>query len=212
MDVVWANPPRRHTDIAFVAEARHFDRTRLPSQEFRGTHMVRDPRDMIVSGYFYHLWTTEDWAQEPRAELGGLSYREHLNQLDVGDGLTAEIERAVAPGGNIDEMLRWDYHSKEFLELRYEDFIADEQSEFARLFRHYGFTEDAIALGVARGERYNFKNISRRNLGEVAPGQHLRSGRPGSWREHFGPQHREAFKALTGDLLVALGYEENQGW
>lgn len=29
--------------------------------ECRGTHIVRDPRDLIVSGYFYHLRTSETW-------------------------------------------------------------------------------------------------------------------------------------------------------
>ena len=33
--------------------------------------MIRDPRDVIVSGYFYHQWTDEPWANEPRPELGG---------------------------------------------------------------------------------------------------------------------------------------------
>lgn len=42
-----------------------FNHSNAPLQhlgDFRGTHMVRDLRDVFVSGYFYHLWTKESWA------------------------------------------------------------------------------------------------------------------------------------------------------
>ncbi len=86
------------------------DYSELPP--FRGTHMVRDPRDMLVSGYHYHLWTEEAWANVPIDGQGDLSllaehdptcrkrsYREYLNDLPLEQGLLAEMlrfgERAV---------------------------------------------------------------------------------------------------------------------
>lgn len=30
--------------------------------EFRGSHMIRDLRDVVISVYYYHLWTNEKWA------------------------------------------------------------------------------------------------------------------------------------------------------
>ena len=38
-------------------------------RDYRGLHMVRDPRDMIVSACFYHLTSTEPWLHVPRPEL-----------------------------------------------------------------------------------------------------------------------------------------------
>ena len=86
---------------------------------FRGSHMIRDPRDVVVSAYFYHLRTTEAWALEPREEFGGLSYQAHLQQLDRHEGLLAEIRRSASTV--ITDMTRWDYDDPRFLELRYED-------------------------------------------------------------------------------------------
>jgi hypothetical protein len=32
--------------------------------KYRGTNIIRDPRDLLVSGYQYHLWTKEAWANQ----------------------------------------------------------------------------------------------------------------------------------------------------
>src|SRR4051794_32795369 len=42
-------------DVYLFQHSRHFDRSRFAETPFRGTHMIRDPRDVLVSGYFYHL-------------------------------------------------------------------------------------------------------------------------------------------------------------
>jgi hypothetical protein len=40
----------------------------------------------------------------------------------------------------------------------------------------------------------------------------FRSGKTGGWRGHFTDQHKKLFKDVAGDLLVRLGYEENNDW
>jgi hypothetical protein len=40
----------------------------------------------------------------------------------------------------------------------------------------------------------------------------FRSGRTGGWVNHFSEEHKKLFKEITGDLLVRLGYEENNDW
>jgi hypothetical protein len=40
----------------------------------------------------------------------------------------------------------------------------------------------------------------------------FRSGKTGSWREHFSEEHKKLFKEVTGDLLVRLGYEKDNDW
>jgi len=42
------------------------------------SHMIRDPRDVIISGYFYHLWCAEAWCTTPQARYGGKSYQQSL--------------------------------------------------------------------------------------------------------------------------------------
>jgi hypothetical protein len=40
----------------------------------------------------------------------------------------------------------------------------------------------------------------------------FRSGRTGSWREHFTAEHKRLFLDVAGDLLVRLGYEKSNDW
>jgi len=40
----------------------------------------------------------------------------------------------------------------------------------------------------------------------------FRSGKTGEWKKHFTDEHKKIFKDVAGDLLVKLGYEENNGW
>jgi hypothetical protein len=40
----------------------------------------------------------------------------------------------------------------------------------------------------------------------------FRSGKTGGWKEHFTEEHKKLFKDIAGDLLVKLGYEQNNDW
>jgi hypothetical protein len=204
---------RRHGAYDPKADVIYNFRANLPLDGlsvFRASHMVRDPRDIAVSGYHYHLWTTERWVHVPREEYGGQTYQEYLGSLDPNEGIAAEIRRLS--GRLFKGMAAWDYAQPEFLELRYEDVIADEPTWFTRLFRHYGFTEEAVAESVSIAGGFSFSKITGRKIGEQQQGDHLRSGRHGQWRDEFTPEHVTLFKELTGDLVVRLGYESDPGW
>ena len=40
----------------------------------------------------------------------------------------------------------------------------------------------------------------------------FRSGKTGGWREHFTPEHKQLFNEVAGDLLIRLGYEQDNNW
>lgn len=86
----------------FVADADiyHVPNPPIPEElsdcSYRGLHLIRDPRDVILSGMHYHLRAPEKWLHDPEPDYGGLSYQEKLNSLD-GDGrLFLEMERLGA--------------------------------------------------------------------------------------------------------------------
>lgn len=199
-------PPAAATDIALQHDSQ-IDVAALP--RFRGSHMIRDPRDIVVSAYFFHLWTTEAWARAPSPEYGGLSYQDHLRSLPEDEGLLAEIRHSVYV---IDEMRRWNYRDPRFLEVRYEDAIADETGFFSRLFRHYGFRRAAVETSVDIALRFSFERLASRRIGETREGEHLRSGRPGQWQDVFRESHGALFKELAADTLIVLGYERDDRW
>lgn len=197
---------RPWTDL-FVQPHSRVEVERLPA--YVGSHIIRDPRDMIVSGYFYHLWTTEQWAHLPRPEHGGRSYQEYLNSLDRHDGLLAEIQN-TAP--RVRRMLEWDYDNPRFLELKYEDVIENEEAAFTEVFDKYGFNEKSIERSVQIAAGFSFTRQTGRSIGAVQEGSHTRSGRSGQWMEYFDQEHKAAFVETLGDALIQLGYEESNDW
>src|SRR5581483_5322277 len=49
------------TDIALFQHTHDFQRASAGDRTIRGSHMIRDPRDLVVSAYYYHLRTSESW-------------------------------------------------------------------------------------------------------------------------------------------------------
>lgn len=194
-------------DVFFQNHSR-FDPAALPPdpRPVRGVHLIRDPRDVIVSGCFYHQVSDEPWLLEPSPYLGGRSYREAITALDdPGDRLMFELENAGRV--TIDEMLAWPYDRPEFHELRYEALARDvELVHFRRLFRFLGFPEAALPGLLADARRHCLFS------GRVPRSAHVRSGAAGQWRSHFEARHRRRFLECFGDALVRLGYEADDAW
>jgi hypothetical protein len=187
--------------------ASQMDLESLPP--FRGSHMIRDPRDMVVSGYFYHLWTHEAWVQVPEARYDGRTYQQYLNAVDRETGLLEEIERCAFTFGR---MAAWRYDDPRFFEIRYEDLMGDSEALFRRLFTHYGFAPEAVEVALEIARRNSFERRAGRAPGQVQERSVLRSGRPGQWREHFTPGVKARFQEAYGDLLIQLGYERDAAW
>ena len=191
------------TGVAFYTHASAAHWESIATRPSRVSHMVRDPRDMVVSAYFYHRRSNEEWLHWPRPELGGLTYQEHLLALPQKEGLAEEIRRCARD--QVPDLMGWPYGRPGVLELRYEDAMADEEAVFRRLFAHYGFRTDAIEQSVATALSFS---LSRGGGGS----SHARSGRPGEWRTVFDDDHVALFKELMGQTVLELGYEASPAW
>jgi hypothetical protein len=198
-------PVAASTDIALFAHTRDFRRSSAGSREIRGSHMVRDPRDLVVSAYYYHLRTGEQWVHAPRPEYDGRSYQEHLRSLDKHDGLRLEMNRLESTVFR--DMAQWDYTQRDFCELRYEDLLANEQETFLGLFGSYGFSPSAAARATDLALQ-----LGREARSRSGGDSHIRSGQPGEWREHFTADDVERIKEIAGDIIVSLGYESTPHW
>ena len=173
--------------------------------DFVGSHMVRDPRDCIVSGYYYHLWTDEAWAHVPEPQYEGLSYQQYLKSVDQDTGVSAEITRFARYVEDY-RMRFWNYEDDRIFEMKYEELLGNEKELFNELFRHYGFTDKAVRMCVKIAERFSFKNLAGQSVGVSTAQKHLRDGRPGQWKEVLTDRHLAAIEDLFGDLLVYQGY------
>jgi hypothetical protein len=191
--------------------------------DYRASHFIRDPRDLVVSGYFYHLWTKEAWARADDFDWAyctglpkfawveadasrrpqGVSYQTYLNTLDPERGMLMEM---VSRERTFNQMRRWNFDNPKILEMRYEEIVGNEEAACARLFDHYGFGADLRARGLELARQFGLNNLAKRE------GSHVRSGAPDQWRTHFTPAVKELFKQAHGDLLIRLGYERDYDW
>jgi hypothetical protein len=178
--------------------------------EVRVSRFIRDPRDLVISGYFYHKRAAEPWCNVPNptnadwrvvngnipAQLSnGQSYASYLQTVDIEDGLICEIDFRK---NHFESMAQWP-DSDNILVLSYENILGNEEQIFHRLFSFYDFNTLEKTLGIYFAKRYS----AGRRAGAV---QHIRSPEPGQWRKHFTPRVADYFDQRHGDLLRKLGY------
>jgi hypothetical protein len=194
-----------HFCILFDNHSR-FDLASLDKRPYRGLHLIRDPRDVIISGCYYHQKSGEPWLHVKREEYGGMTYQEKLLSFSsMRDRLLFEMEGAAAR--TITDMYHWNYQNPSFFEVKYEDLIVDyDLLLFHQIFSFLGFGGELIpkTLDLA------WKNSLFSN--RLAPNLHRRSGQPSQWRQHFEPCHKQRFDELFDDVLVKLGYERDNTW
>jgi hypothetical protein len=175
---------------------------------YKGVHIIRDPRDVIISGAYFHETTTEeDWLFVPNPKFGGMSYREKICSLSSPkDKLCFEMDNKGQQ--TLLQMRGWDYDNPDFFEVTYESLVQDaDLIIFDRMFRFLGFQGLSIAtcLDIAW-----YRSLFS---GQVPKdGVHVRMGTPEQWRNVFTKEIGEEFVARFGGLLRYLGYEHDDCW
>jgi hypothetical protein len=173
-----------------------------------GSHIIRDPRDMIISGYFYHLWCSEEWVHRKKPRFNNRSYQEVLNSLSKEEGIAMEISRCKRA---INNMVSWDYFNPNIVEIKLED-LNDEKGVFTKIFQKYGFDEEQLEKALSIVERLGFEKIAGRKKGEEDQKSHFRKGVSGDWKNYFTPEHKKLFKEMYPEAVVKLGYEKDDNW
>jgi hypothetical protein len=167
-------------------------------------HLIRDPRDVIISGMHYHRASKEAWLHQPEDRFDGLTYQQKINSLpDDTSRYLFQLSHMKA----IDRMLAWPMGRAECFECRHESLIGDRNGRtFARALDHLGFdkAESAIALDL-----YRETHILN---GAKSDGVHVRSGVARQWPGVFDRTLAAAFIDRFGEALITLGYEPDNSW
>jgi hypothetical protein len=97
----------------------------------RGFHVVRDPRDVLVSAYFSHLHShpTDEWSALE-------NHRRRLRAASKEEGLFFELEFS---GPQFESMGSWDYGQEHVLEMKMETLTADPLSGFTKVAQFFGW-------------------------------------------------------------------------
>jgi hypothetical protein len=189
----------------FFQDHSRFDFTTLGRPD-PGLHLIRDPRDVLISGARYHARASEPWLHQRRRRFWGLTYQEAIRwRRSLGDAVLFEMDHAG--GHTIRQMLEWDQTRPEFFEAKYEDLVEDRDlSLFRRLLLFLGYDADRLPILEAI--------IRKRSLfgGTVSDPMHVSDGRPQQWREVFDDRLRRRFHERFGDALERLGYDPGDEW
>jgi lipopolysaccharide transport system ATP-binding protein len=175
----------------------------LGASQSRSFFLMRDLRDSLVSLYFSLSKThavTDEFVERGRGALTGLSQE---------DGLRMLIEQNAYNFVRIQSSWLADAPRC----FRFEDLVMDPISGFTEIFRKNLELEIHPDRLRAVCEKFSFERMSGgRRQGQQDTGSHLRSGKPGNWREHFTPGLITRFKELHGEHLIACGYESDMDW
>jgi hypothetical protein len=178
---------------------------------FRISRFIRDPRDLVVSGYFYHRRGTEPWVTmtaptdddwyfangcvpEGLRATGG-SFAEYLRAVPEEEGLLAELEFRRR---HFESMTEWPVDHPDIMTFRYEDIVGNEVENFRALFDFYGLSVLEQRLGLWFAGRYS--------LGRRRSDPHVRDPSSGQWRRRFTSRVQRTFDAEWADLVELLGY------
>jgi hypothetical protein len=199
--------------------------------DLRVVHLVRDPREVLVSGYLYHLHTDEPWcveippstppetigfplvpySQESRdrvwkldylTSLRGRSYRDNLNRMDTTSGLQFELDHYAR--WTIEEMLRWtDAQDKRVLMVRFEDIMGSFDTCFDRIGRHLGLRTPERWLLQILARR---QDLDRKSADEVRAMAHVHDPTPDRWKQYLTDDLTERIETRFDTGIRALGY------
>jgi hypothetical protein len=187
--------------------------------EAKVIHIVRDGRDAAVS-MIHHMWSNAKneggiYELEPEELERREAYRKtsvvplaeslftQERLASIAAGWNAEVGRAVEDGPAL--------LGDNYVEVRYEDLLERPMAEIRRLLEF--LDADASEATVERlVENTGFERSSNRKRGLEDSYSRFRKGITGDWKNVFTDEDKRIFKKVAGDLLIKLGYEEDENW
>jgi hypothetical protein len=178
----------------------------LKRQDVRVLHVIRDPRDILISAMHYHRHAGEDWLHQPAPRFGGTSYQRALLSRSKFNQYVFEMENST--GSTLRDVRRWQYGRPNCFEARYEDLRQD-----SGLVR---WRNILALLGLDKRQRESAaQRIWQNSLFGSAPrlgNSHIRSGAVAQWKREFTVRLGYAFLERFPCLLQLLNYEPDTRW
>ncbi len=230
-DTVWGEVGAIHPGLhaVLVGHSLFGDGFRLEPHH-RIIRIVRDPRDIWVSGYLYHRRCEEPWCvnrephpggpigfpqvdhlMEPRPEawkeaylqrLGGRSYQDQLLDRDQESGLAYELDGYTAL--TFEAMRAWRFAGPQVLTVKLEAITANFDATMSVIFRHMGFSRRARAIALRAAA---YEDVGRMPDHVLEQNAHIHSRQLSKWRDVLTAAQLQSFETRYGDLVLGLGYQ-----
>ena len=175
--------------------------SRVATPAFNPYFIFRDPRDVAVSHVFYvtdmephhvhhaYYQSLPDFDARLRVSI--------LGRPDAGVEFPDIAGRFAPYLGWLDQPC--------VLKIHFEDLVNDRAAALGGILDHF---LSRVPLTTPRATILGYLESS------INPQRSptFRSGKTGEWKKHFTAGHKKIFKEVAGDLLVRLGYENDNNW
>ena len=154
-------------------------------------HVVRDGRDIAVSGWYHNLRITPNWAHEKFENIDTFA-----------EFVAHDWSRSIDAAKRFGEK-----NPTAMLEVRYEDLLSEPATEVRRIF---SFLDVEVSQKLIERccRDASFESLSGgRRTGEEDRSSHFRKATKGQWREELSDQTLSKFQSIAGTQLRMHGYE-----
>jgi hypothetical protein len=183
----------------------------LRTHNFKTLFLYRDPRDVVVSLFYWWQRYTDIDAWPYRYFCALRSDNERLKFLIEGwpdqpamPDFPSQVDYSDI-GSRFYEYQPW-LDEPGCLSVRFESLRTPEiRDDVCRDIVRHLMNESSAASMDSMVQRMIAGSCPRRSLT-------FRRGHGGEWRHLFTQEHRDAFKCHAGSLLIHLGYEKDMDW
>lgn len=169
----------------------------------RVIYIVRDPRDVAVSYYYYNV--------KKQLLAPGCTLDEYIPQF-----IADTLDMKSGPwGDHVLSWLRMRGQDRNFLLLRYEDMLADTVRELTRVARFLGMDADGQRLqrAVELSSAKNMRSLEEKQADKWVFTKGMRSDIPfvraatsGGWQEKLSAAAVQQIETAWADAMAAMGY------
>ncbi|HAV78385.1 MAG TPA: hypothetical protein DCX53_13640 [Anaerolineae bacterium] len=164
--------------------------------------IYRDPRDMLISQVFF----ATDMHEEHGMHDFYISLPDFDERLTVAiTGIDKDGLKMVSVKQRYEGVFQW-LEQKKVLCIRFEDLINNRDTTLMSMLDEVEKTGYKIPTPREKSLSILVEAIQPKKS------HTFRSGKTGGWKTYFTEEHKSLFKDVAGDLVVRLGYEENNDW
>lgn len=164
--------------------------------------IYRDPRDMLVSQVFF----ATDMQEEHGMHAFYKSLPDFGERLKVAiTGIDRDRLKMVSVKQRYEGVFQW-LEQPNVMCIRFEDLINKRDSTLNAMLDEVEKTGYTIPTPREKALEILVEAIQPKKS------HTFRSGKTGGWKGYFAEEHKVLFKDVAGDLLVRLGYEEDNNW